>query len=73
MRTLERRLSKLERHTVNAENQPQIVYLCDAETHEPAWAILVGRGNLERQPGESREAFELRAEEFPGDCPPGCR
>lgn len=62
MRTLERRLSKLEGHRAMIEDQPQVIYMCNAETHEPEWAIRVGRDNIERQPGESREAFELRAE-----------
>jgi hypothetical protein len=64
MRTLERRLSKLEGHRAMIENQPQVIYLCNAEDGEPHTALFVGGGQLERDPDETIEAFDARVDAY---------
>ena len=62
MRNHERRLNRLEsRHNATTPDGPAIVFIC-GQGREPEAALIVGNSEtLEREPGESLEAFERRA------------
>ena len=60
MRTIERRLSKMEHTATQADVQPLVILLTD-ETGEPFAALRIGLPDLERMPDETAEAFEARA------------
>jgi hypothetical protein len=64
MKRFNERLLKLERHTVKLDDQPQVIYLCNAEDGEPHTALFVGGGQLERDPDETIEAFDSRVDAY---------
>lgn len=59
---LRKRLDRIEaKRGANAPAGPSVIFLCSAETGELSSAMIVGGGSIQRNPGESREAFEARA------------
>lgn len=61
MRTIERRLKRLEgRHKPARADIPTVVFICPANG-EPVAAMRPGGQSVEREPGETVEAFEARA------------
>jgi hypothetical protein len=63
MATLQKRLDRLESKRGAAVVVPSVIFICDAETGEPGWAMLMGGGGLTREDGETVEAFMARANE----------
>lgn len=63
MRQIERRLKTLEKKHTPPPAGPDVIFIC-AYGGEPSAAILINRGHAEREPGETREAFEARIEEL---------
>jgi len=60
--TLRTRLDRLEAKRGGADDGPTVIFLCDATTGEPGAALLMGGGGLERETGETADAFETRVE-----------
>lgn len=60
MKTLRRRLYRLEGKRDAVSAGPYIILLCDAITGEPGAALLRGGGGLTREAGETSEAFIAR-------------
>lgn len=59
---LHKRLDRIEaKRGALAPAGPSVIFLCDGATGEPFSAMIVGGGSIEREPGESCEAFEARA------------
>jgi hypothetical protein len=58
---LRTRLDRLEAKRGGAGDGPTVIFLCDATTCEPGAALLMGGGGLEREPGETADAFTARA------------
>lgn len=60
--TLSKRLARLEAERgKGAVEMPSVIFLCDGFTGEPMSALIIGGGNISREPDETREAFEARA------------
>jgi hypothetical protein len=57
--TLRQRIGKLEAACPPVE-WPRVIYICGPDG-EPGGALIVGGGCLEREGGESAEAFRARA------------
>ncbi len=69
---MDRRLKALE-GAAEATEGPTIIHLCPMTSEgcgEPAVALVVGGGSLQRQPGESAEAFRERAAAASRDLKP---
>lgn len=64
MKRFNERLLKLEGRTMKLDDQPQVIYLCNAEDGEPMCALFVGGGQLARDPDESVEAFNARVDDY---------
>lgn len=59
--TLRRRLDKLEGKRGGTAPCPSVIFLCAAGTDAPLAALLMGGGALDREDGETAEAFTARA------------
>jgi hypothetical protein len=59
--TRQARIARLEAKHGGAGDGPAVIFLCDATTCEPGAALLMGGGGLEREPGETADAFTARA------------
>lgn len=60
--TLSKRLARLETERGKRVNdEPLVVFVCEAITGEPLSAFIMGSGSITREPDETREAFEARA------------
>ena len=63
--THQAQIAKLEAKRGGADTGLTVIFLCDATTCEPGAALLMGGGGLEREPGETADAFTARASAGP--------